>query len=102
MDYKLTTVDGKYSRQLTTQDFKSIFSLAVKSGWRPPASHVHNGSLRLNQVFSMDEASTLAAALERGVQQGVAKLPPQVVVAIFESIAVLRHGESKIVPAPSS
>lgn len=101
MNYELTTVDGKYTRKLTPQDFKTIFSLAVKHGWRPPLHLVQNGMLRLNEVFTMHEAKMLAIALELGVQQGAAMLPPPVVVAIFESIAVLRHGESKIIQVAS-
>jgi hypothetical protein len=95
MTYELRTLDGKYTRNLTEQDFKTILSLAVRNGWRPSPKHIQNGSLRLNEAFSKEEGKDLAAALERGVQLGAASLPPDVVVAIFESIAVLRRDASK-------
>ncbi len=97
MSYELRTLDGKYKRELTEQDFKTILGLAVRSGWKPSPKHLDGHSLRLNQDFSADEGKALAAALERGVQQGAASLPPQIVVAIFESIAVLRRGAARFV-----
>lgn len=97
MTYELRTLDGKYKRALNDQDFKAILSMALRNGWRPSPKHIHAGSLRLNETFSEEDGKSLAAALERGLQQNMPSLSPEIVVAIFESIAVLRRGASQFI-----
>lgn len=97
MAYELRTTDGKYTRRLESGEFKAILRLALQNGWRPTPKHILDGSLRLNERFSLEEGKALAAALERGLQFHQASLPPVIVMAIFESIAVLRRSESQFV-----
>lgn len=99
MAYELRTTDGKYTRRLDTGEFKAILRLALQHGWRPSPKHIQGGSLRLNERFSLEEGKALAAALERSLQYHQASLPPIIMIAIFESIAVLRRSESQFVQA---
>ncbi len=97
MKYELQTTDGKHTRTLTAEDCKAILRIALKSGWRPSPRHLQHGSLRLGEPMSAEESKQLASALERGLQHEMPTLHPEMVVAIFESIAVLRRGAASFV-----
>jgi len=99
MAYELRTVDGKYSRVLSNEEFKTILKLALTYGWRPAPKHLHHGRLQLNETFSLPEGKALAAAMERGLQHEQATLSPLIVMAIFESIAILRRSNARFLPS---
>ncbi|NJN67308.1 MAG: hypothetical protein HC884_11655 [Chloroflexaceae bacterium] len=99
MAYTLRTVDGKYSRVLSNEEFRTLLKLALKHGWRPAPRHLHHGSLRMSEPFSLAEGKALAAAMERGLQREQAALSPLIVMAVFESIAVLRRSDAQFLPS---
>jgi hypothetical protein len=98
MSYELRTVDGKYQRVLTNEEFKAILNLALHNGWRPTPKHLHNNRLWLNEPFHLEEGKAFAAAIERGLQQPQANLSPMLVMAVLECIAILRRSDSCFVP----
>ncbi|NJP07973.1 MAG: hypothetical protein HC837_21300 [Chloroflexaceae bacterium] len=91
MNYTVVTLNGKHQRALSNEEFKVILQTAIKNGWRPSAKHVRGGQMRFDQPFDAQEARDLAAALERGLS-AAARFSPAVVVAVLETIGVLRHG----------
>lgn len=102
MPYELKTTDGKYRRLLGNEEFKTILNLALHNGWRPEPKHLHNNRLWLNEPFLLEEGKALAAAIERGLKQPVAQLSPDIIIAVLESIAILRRSDSHFVPGSSS
>jgi hypothetical protein len=97
MTYELKTVDGKYTRALNGDDFKTILRIALKNGWQPSSRHLRDGQLRMSIPMNVDEAKALAAAIDRGIKTEGATLLPPVIVAFLECIGVLRRGKARFV-----
>lgn len=92
MAYKLITHDGRYERKLSQHECRTILREALRNGWRPSPKYLRNGTLWLEHIFDADEASALAAAIERSIPS-MTKVSPPLVVTMLESISVLRRGE---------
>jgi hypothetical protein len=97
MTYELKTLDGKYTRVLNNDDFKTILRMALKNGWQPSSRHLHDGSLHMSIPMNVEEAKTLAVAIDRVIKTEGATLLPPVIVAFLECIGVLRRGECRFV-----
>lgn len=99
MAYVLRTPDGKYERRLSEHEYKTILREALKHGWKPSARHLSGGKLRIADELTTEEAKLFAAALERGIP-GMATISPPLVVAMLESISVLRRGGAQFQRIP--
>lgn len=97
MTYELKTTDGKHSRLISQDEFKSILRMAITNGWKPSSAHIRDKKLQLDAPFSPADSQAFASALERGLQKAMASSPPNFVVMVLESIAVLRRGETQFV-----
>jgi hypothetical protein len=91
MPYTIISLDQRRQQHLDDEVFKTLLKIALSSKWKPAPGRVVAGGLRLEKPFSRDEARELAAALEEGLQRRVAWLAPPVVMALLETIGVLRY-----------
>lgn len=102
MPYELRTIDGKYRRVLEHEELKAILNLALHNGWKPAPKHLRNNRLWLNEPFLLEEGKALAAAIERGLKQPPFPLSPDIIIAVLESIAILRRSDACFVQVPLS
>jgi hypothetical protein len=96
MAYTLTTLNGNRSRELGDDDLKTLLGLALTHGWRPYSHRIHGSELRMDGSLDDIEAMELAAALERGLKRKGTALSPPLMIALLETIAVLRHGATRL------
>jgi hypothetical protein len=92
MTYKLTTLNKNRSRLMDESELKSLLGLALTNGWRPLPHRIHGNELRMDGDIDEVEALELAAALERALKRKGSGLPPPLMIALLETIGVLRHG----------
>jgi hypothetical protein len=96
MSYTLSTLNQQRHRVLSEDELKSILSVALKNGWQPLPHRVRNNQLDMKGKIDEVEALEMAAALERGLKRHSATLPPPLLVAIMETIGVLRHSAASL------
>jgi hypothetical protein len=92
MPYILTTLNQNRSRHMDDAELKSLLGLALTNGWRPWPHRIHGGELRMHGDIDEVEAMEIAAALERALKRKGSALPPPLMIALLETIGVLRHG----------
>jgi hypothetical protein len=73
-------------------ELKSLLGLALTNGWRPWPHRVQGQDLRMDGDIDEVEALELAAALERALKRKGSAIPPSLMIALLETIGVLRHG----------
>jgi hypothetical protein len=98
--YTLTTLNRQRSRVLEETELKSVLRVALSNGWQPLPKRIHGSELRMDGALDEIEAMELAAALERGLKRSAATLPPPLMIAIMETIGVLRHDSTKLYRNP--
>ncbi len=94
--YTFRSVDKQRWRQLDAVQLYSFLALALRHGWRPSPSRLRDNLLYLDGEIDQIESYDMAAALERGLKREMAQLSPDAITAIFETIAVLRHGAVRL------
>jgi hypothetical protein len=90
--YRLTTLNQNRSRQMNDAELKSLLGLALTNGWRPLPHRIQGNELHMEGDIDEIEAMELAAALERALKRKGSELPPPLMIALLETIGVLRHG----------
>lgn len=94
--YTFRSVDQQRWRQLDAEQLYLFLALALKHGWRPSPSRLRGSMLHLDGEIDQIESYDMAAALERGLKREMAQMSPDAIMAIFETIAVLRHGAVRL------
>ncbi len=100
MPYRLTTLNKQRTRTFDEAEFKALLRLALANGWRPYPQRVCGTELRLDGDLDEIETLEIAAALERGLKRSGTTLPPPLMMALLETIGVLRHGPTHLSKEP--
>lgn len=96
MSYLFITLNQQRRRELNDEQMQDILRLALANGWRPWAHRVHGEELRLDGTLDEIEGMELAAALERGLKRQSSSLHPSFMIAVMETIGVLRHSAAQL------
>lgn len=90
--YTFVTQNHHRKRTMNEAELKQILSVALKNGWRPLPHRVQSNQLDMNGPISEIESYEISAALERGIKRAAGSMPPPLMIAILETIGVLRYG----------
>ncbi len=95
--YIFITTNEKRKRVLDEAELKAVLGVALTNGWQPMPHRIQRNQLHMDGEIDEIEAMELAAALERGLKRKASTMPPPLMIAIMETIGVLRHSASRLV-----